>query len=385
MCGIFGAINHKVNGFTKPDEDILKRLCYIDKERGEDSTGIFTGTNSGVVYLAKEASTPEKFLDTDEAKEVFQKAYGSGAFLVGHNRKATKGSVNDTNAHPFHVGDIVLVHNGSLWTHKKLADTEVDSEAIAHALNDYKGDDIAEVFNNVNGAYSCVWYDNRDKTLNFFRNDQRPMFIFESATTSFFGSEVLMLYYSVRKSGVEWKNESCLEVPVHHHLKYKMTGRGGMEKDGDPVKKDIKSFTAGSTTTPNKAVTTTDATTGVIKGNVSLAQRKRMRNEMCNWLAKNPLQKKVVTFVADDYFEMGGKWTLFGSVLGAPSFITAIAETDLMVTEDELVALLDECSMQIPVVVMGYETNHKKLSFQLNTRVANEAVFTDPKAVRSNG
>src|SRR3546814_8848521 len=71
-----------------------------------------------------------------EANNVYQ----SLAF-VGHNRFATKGKVNDLNAHPFHYGNIVGAHNGTLekssWDalDKKLGeDTDVDSQAIITSI-----------------------------------------------------------------------------------------------------------------------------------------------------------------------------------------------------------------------------------------------------------
>ena len=73
-----------------------------------------------------------EFEKSDMGKRVISK----GKALIGHNRKATVGSVNNATAHPFVVGDsFAMVHNGTLRNHKALADTVVDSEALAIHLS----------------------------------------------------------------------------------------------------------------------------------------------------------------------------------------------------------------------------------------------------------
>jgi len=162
--------------------------------------------------LAKEASTPEQFMWDKEVEEIFKKSINSGSVLVGHNRKATKGEISDENAHPFNRGDIVLVHNGSLFNHKQVANTEVDSEAIADALNTHDNGDLETVFGKLTGAYSCVWYDNRDQTLNFFRNGARPMYLYRDTNRTLFASEAVMIMYSLIRSNVKWEHEKCKEL-----------------------------------------------------------------------------------------------------------------------------------------------------------------------------
>src|SRR3546814_3133548 len=109
-----------------------------------------------------------------EANNVYQ----SLAF-VGHNRFATKGKVNDLNAHPFHYGNIVGAHNGTLekssWDalDKKLGeDTDVDSQAIIKSIATFG---IEETVPLLQGAWALVWFDMEAQTLNFLRKDERPL------------------------------------------------------------------------------------------------------------------------------------------------------------------------------------------------------------------
>src|SRR3546814_11475199 len=58
--------------------------------------------------------------------------------LFGHNRAATKGAVNQENAHPFNHGDIVGCHNGTLYNVTNLddhKDFKVDSENIFYDMS----------------------------------------------------------------------------------------------------------------------------------------------------------------------------------------------------------------------------------------------------------
>jgi hypothetical protein len=117
-----------------------------------------------------------KFLKTKEWEATDKELFRKGQFVVGHCRAKTRGDNTDANAHPFAVDNkIVLVHNGSIWDHKKLAETDVDSHAIAHLLA--KEPDIAAALRQVNGAYALIWYNLETKTLHAIRNKERPLWM----------------------------------------------------------------------------------------------------------------------------------------------------------------------------------------------------------------
>lgn len=58
---------------------------------------------------------------------------------MGHTRYATVGDKTKRNAHPFHVGNITLAHNGAIWNHKEVGEKykrtyECDSEHLVHHM-----------------------------------------------------------------------------------------------------------------------------------------------------------------------------------------------------------------------------------------------------------
>lgn len=195
MCGIVGLITKNKNGFSKEQQDIFSTLLFVDLLRGADSTGVFTVNNDGDVYVAKDAVHSMDFLQKTEYEEAQRRAFTRGMAMVGHNRKATRGTVNDKNAHPFNVdNNIVLVHNGTMHDdHTKHADVEVDSHAIAHLI--HEKDHIGEALGSFYGAYALVWYDVENATINMIRNSQRPLWWMETPSAWIWASTPDMLQF----------------------------------------------------------------------------------------------------------------------------------------------------------------------------------------------
>src|SRR5574343_333292 len=206
MCGIVGIVSRFNNGFSSGEMDMFTTMLFVDTLRGFDSTGVFGVDMHGNVDVHKEASNGASFIQTEEYKKFVSAMIRNGAFVVGHNRAATRGTVSDENAHPFVVDDkIVLVQNGTMrGDHKRHADVEVDSHAIAHILSDK--DDITEALDSFDAAYALVWYNTDKEILYIIRNNERPLFIAEFEQGGFvFASELATLWYGLHKSGMSIK------------------------------------------------------------------------------------------------------------------------------------------------------------------------------------
>lgn len=155
--------------YSGPDPfniDIIKTLLYISSiERGTDSTGTYT-PEDGVI---KSISPGWQFSTSDDLKLT------PSTTFIGHVRAKTRGVVSEKNAHPFHRGNCILAHNGTLTNSYDLRmkydlsfnDYDVDSDILCGSLAKAKNiDPIKEI----EGAAALLIIDTEDpETLFIYR------------------------------------------------------------------------------------------------------------------------------------------------------------------------------------------------------------------------
>lgn len=205
MCGIVGLIDYK-QGFFKKDEELFKELLIVNSLRGAHSTGIFGGKIEHLADYAKSVGNPYDFIDNPATQPIWNKMVRKWKYVVGHGRQATRGKVSPENAHPFQVGHITMVHNGTVWGSDKV-DTmkhDVDSNAIAHALAEHPAE---EVLSDINGAYAIVWHNAITKRLSLVRNKERPLAIGLDVENKrvMFASEKNMLHMVAMRRDIKFK------------------------------------------------------------------------------------------------------------------------------------------------------------------------------------
>lgn len=174
MCGIIGVLSSEKSRFVVNRRKFFEQAIFADTLRGAHSTGMFAVPFTGSVDSVKRAVDGRDFTDLAPVKSLLNKT-SDYAFLIGHNRYATKGAVNAVNAHPFFHGDIIGVHNGSLESYHRLPMSnqfDVDSDALIHSIDD-KG--IRWTLDQVRGSYALVWYDIAKEELYVLKNDKRPL------------------------------------------------------------------------------------------------------------------------------------------------------------------------------------------------------------------
>ena len=158
MCGIVGYIGKK----TAQDVLLngLKRLEY----RGYDSAGIATLDDEKQPHIARSVGK------IAELEKVVSKDPQTGHLGIGHTRWATHGGVTETNAHPHHVGNIWMVHNGIIENYKELKaelkdvkfNSDTDTEVLAALIDsNYKDgtslkDAVAKAVKKVRGTYGIA-------------------------------------------------------------------------------------------------------------------------------------------------------------------------------------------------------------------------------------
>lgn len=169
-------------------------------------------TAKGSMDWIKAAGDPSHFYSMPDVDKFFQRANSSFAWM-GHNRAGTIGKNSNDNAHPFEHDNILGVHNGTIRNKYEITKDghkfEVDSDAF---FNGVKLNGIKETVKKTEGAFSVVYFDSKDGSINFARNDQRPMQFLtcvEKAANAtmedrkfiFFGSELGLLWWVCSRNG----------------------------------------------------------------------------------------------------------------------------------------------------------------------------------------
>lgn len=224
MCGIVGVIsNEKLKSNWTKRKAIFRDLLIVDTVRGWDSTGIFGVPHDEKkdICIYKKAVMAPDIVEMEGFKKHLNNIDWY-TFFVGHNRAATKGKVNNVNAHPFHHGDIVGVHNGTLRGSRGLdsfSNFDVDSEALIYNLaNNTKGEGYVDVIENIHGAFALVWFDTRDDSLHIIRNSERTLFFskLKGEETIVFASEKPMIDFAVHRNEKEVEDYQAFEVGVEY-------------------------------------------------------------------------------------------------------------------------------------------------------------------------
>src|SRR3990167_9577942 len=221
MCGIIGALS-KHGTFSSYMQNLFTNMLRMDSIRGADSTGVFGVSAHGKVDFVKGNTDGYIFSRSKEYKKFYDRITDY-KIIIGHNRKATSGTITANNAHPFHEKHIILVHNGTIANGKELATTEVDSHAIAHALADH---DAVTALGKLDGAYALVWYEQSDKTLNLARNKERPLSLLNYLGAWVISSEVgLPLWLQSREDrrvDTTDKDKGIIQIPTDKILCFKL-------------------------------------------------------------------------------------------------------------------------------------------------------------------
>lgn len=176
MCGLFGACGP---GLSAKDRNAVITLGELTKVRGRDSTGIFTVyrptgmKNAGFkIKTYKALMESPKFLASKPVKLMMD----DEPFVIGgHCRFATHGKVNISNAHPFTVGHFIGMHNGVIASLYDRVNDKTDSAVLFE--NMMKNGVIEGIKSGQSGDMALVFINKSNGTLNYYQNDERPLWI----------------------------------------------------------------------------------------------------------------------------------------------------------------------------------------------------------------
>ena len=215
MCGIVLMMSDDKIFKALAREKAFTQGVIIDTLRGPHSTGLVYADYNGQAEVYKKPIPGYDFVNMPKYNSVINDSEDY-PFLIAHNRWATQGRVNTSNAHPFQHEHITGVHNGSLYTWRDLAPGmtfDTDSEYIFHAL---AHNDTADVLKKIDGAFALVWHDSRDNTIHIARNDDRPFHLahIKDSKTVLGASEMEMLELMCARNDMEIEEKYKVNTEV---------------------------------------------------------------------------------------------------------------------------------------------------------------------------
>lgn len=230
MCGLVGVIGD----INFQDAKVFQQLLFVDTLRGSHSTGVATNNVNNEVMVYKRALSAPDYLQLKQGSAIASNTMGD--FLLGHNRYATQGAVNDVNAHPFTYGNVTLAHNGTLGDQSTLPDHKefkVDSENIAYAMGLAKNPE--EVISVLKGAFALTWYNDHKMEFYIVRNEERPMWIAKhnKRDVYYYASERYMLEAILVRNDMDYSIE---ELPVGTLATFNLEDTKGLKPSFRKVK-----------------------------------------------------------------------------------------------------------------------------------------------------
>lgn len=225
MCGIVGGMSSTLSlGELSKIKGLMIMSCFRGMFGSGSMVVVPNKKHLQILTHKTELCAAELMCDEDFLGAISK----SPKIVVTHARAPTKGSNDLEFVHPHRTKHITGVHNGTMHRvmDKTVGADESDSGAIFAAIAEHG---VEQFIKESRGAYSLVWLDAKDGTLNFLRNDQRPMVMASigwgagtSVSTMYFASELSQLHYVLARDGVKLDTVKFESPKPWQHVRFPM-------------------------------------------------------------------------------------------------------------------------------------------------------------------
>jgi glucosamine 6-phosphate synthetase-like amidotransferase/phosphosugar isomerase protein len=223
MCGISGIVllkKERTENMWAAIRYLFDEILVETQDRGHHATGLVSFLRDGSSYEMHKAAVEAKMFTTfdEQYDSIIRNIDDNTASIISHTRYYTKGKPdNNNNNHPFDIGNVVGVHNGTISNDDELFKqyegrferiAEVDSEIIYQLINYYNQDKItyqglrnALEETKLRGMFALAFAHKAQPHLVHIVKQDRPMdFVYwEEAGVLFFNSEKKFILDSFNK------------------------------------------------------------------------------------------------------------------------------------------------------------------------------------------
>lgn len=178
MCGVAGVLSDPL---STQEVDAFKDLMIFSTVRGWEGAGVATmrsGPKTNHTRIWKQTCTGAYLVCQKGFEEVVKHPL---KLLMGHCRWPTRGENKPEFCHPFREGHIIGMHNGTMHKINNQYPSYQDSDSN-FLFKEMSKDGIEPVIKHSSGAYALIWVDENQRTLNFLRNHDRPLFFARHTT-----------------------------------------------------------------------------------------------------------------------------------------------------------------------------------------------------------
>jgi hypothetical protein len=162
---------------------------------------------------------------------------GTQRALLGHCRAKTIGDTTRRNAHPFMFDTLMGTHNGTLdfQTRQTLVGKDkfgTDSEALFYEIKTFGLQETLKKLHRpgkymCKDAYALVWYNLENNTLNFLRNQERPLYYcFDKEKKLLFWSSEFGHLLAVTNDTIKHEDAYIYEVQKDLHYSWVIPPQG---------------------------------------------------------------------------------------------------------------------------------------------------------------